>query len=220
MPFSHSQHTMRPPRFLPLSAARQNFPPPSFCRLLHPPPPTACFLPFLLPVSPRAPSSAYPAKSPCKQHLPPQNPHRFHDAARLRRPASLSFHYPSYFPHRPLFPLPTRCRPMHPPLCFPTAHCIFHAASCRLPYPFRPSPPIPHPVHSLLKDALWAWTPKVSSNSLPLPRAALCKRLLPSSFPLVFSLRKENSPARAPLLTLREAGRIGFARAIRIRIRI
>ena len=199
MPFSHSQHTMRPPRFLPLSVARQNFPPPSSCHLLHPPPPTACSLPFLLPVSPRAPSSAYPAKFPCKQHLPPQNPHRFHDAARIA---------PPYFP---FLPLPFLLSPLSafsaarflPPdassALFPSAHCIFHSASCHLPYPFRPLSPHPSPCTlpaqrcpmDLDSESLLELPAPAQSRPLQTPAALLIS-------PCLFSRERKFSRARSP----------------------
>ena len=182
MPFSHSQHTMRPPRFLPLFATRQNFPPPSSCHLPHPPPPTAYFLPF-------APSAAYflPSAFPAARFLPSALP-----AARciLRSVSHRPRHLP--FCSLPLTP------PVSPPL--PPSLTLY-----------TPCPKLP--------DALRVRTPP--TTSCPLSSHAFCKRpfsALPI-LPCLFSRERTFSRARS-LLTPREAGRIGFARAIRIPIPI
>ena len=133
---------------------------------------------------------------------------------RLQAPATCCTpHLPPPTSCRPLSLPPASCRPLSlpPASChssslppdassalFPSAHCIFHSAPCRLPYPLRPPSLILYTPCPKLPDALRLRKPPRLPAPCPLPRAALCKRLLPSPFSLVFSLGKEHSPARAP----------------------
>ena len=146
MPFSHSQHTMRPPRFLPLFATRQNFPPPSSCHLLHPSPPTAHFLPFapsaayFLPPASCRPPSLPPAS--CRPPSPPPDASSalFPTAHGIFRSASCRLPYPLRppIPH-PIHSLPKAARCAQPPKAHPRLPALCPA----MPFisaPFLPSP--------------------------------------------------------------------------------
>ena len=157
---------------------------------------------------------------------------------RLQAPATCcTLHLPPPTSCRSLLPLPTCCRPPSQPpaschssslppdassALFPTAHCIFHSASCRLPYPFHP--PLPHPSPCTLPAQscpMRSTSESPPKTSCPLSSHDFYKRPF-SALPILlclFSREKIFSRARS-LLTPREAGRIGFARAIRIPIPI
>ena len=130
------------------------------------------------------------------------------------RPLPAARFLPSAFPAAHFLP-PASCRPpsLPPASChssslppdassalFPTAHCIFHSAPCRLPYPFRPLSPHPSP-YTLPAQSC----PMRSTSESPPRLPALCPAMpfistpfLPSPFSFVFSRGKEHSPARAP----------------------